>query len=131
MEGIVESDWTTASFTINWMLTRPDHLVHFERGEPICMIIPYPRGLLDELFPCKESLENNAELADSYRRWSADRDEFHRQMAAGNQEVLERGWQKDYFQGGEPGSHRVDEHQTELTVRPLQSARHFVLKPGG
>jgi len=120
LEGIVETDWTSASFTMNWKLTRPHHLVRFERGEPICMIVPYPRGLLDELAPRKEPLENNQELAEAYRRWSADRDEFHRQMAAGNREVLERGWQKDYFQGHDPGNERVETHQTKLTVRQFE-----------
>ncbi|MBC8350975.1 MAG: hypothetical protein H8E66_03255 [Planctomycetes bacterium] len=121
LEGIVETDWTSASFTMNWKLTRADHLVRFERGEPICMIVPYPRGLLDELTPRMEKLQCNPELAESYRRWSDDRDEFHRQMAAGNREVLERGWQKDYFQGRDPGSERVDDHQTKLPVCPFEA----------
>lgn len=120
LEGIVETDWTAASFTMNWKLTRPQHLVRFERGEPICMILPYPRGLLDELVPHKEPLDNNPELAAGYRRWSADRDEFQRQMLSGNQEVLERGWQKDYFQGRDPGAERVGTHQTKLNVRPFE-----------
>jgi len=41
-------------------------------------------------------------------------------MAAGNREVLERGWQKDYFQGRDPGSEPVEDHQTKLTVRPFE-----------
>jgi hypothetical protein len=121
LEGIVETDWTSASFTMNWKLTRPQHLVRFERGEPICLIVPYPRGLLDELVPRFEPLSQNAELADSFRRWSTDRDEFHRRMAANDPEVLERGWQKDYFQGHDPGAEKFREHQTKLNVRPFQT----------
>jgi len=120
LEGIVETDWTSASFTMNWKLTRPNHLVRFERGEPICMIVPYPRGLLDSLLPRVESLDDTPELAASYRKWSADRNEFHRLMATGAEEVLKRGWQKDYFQGRDPGSEKFGEHQTKINVRSFR-----------
>ena len=118
-EGIVETDWTSASFTMNWKLTRANHVVRFELGEPICMIVPFPRGLLDSLLPHKQPLESNADVAEGYKRWSADRDEFHRLIASGDAEAIERGWQKDYFQGRDPGSERFDPHQTKLTVRPF------------
>jgi len=98
LEGIVETDWTAASFTMNWKLTRPNHVVCFEVGEPICMVVPSPRGLLDSLLPLKQPLDSDAEVSQAYRRWSADRDEFHRRVAAGDKEAIERGWQKDYFQ---------------------------------
>lgn len=120
LEGIVETDWTSASFTMNWKLTRPNYLVRFERGEPICMMVPYPRGLLDNLMPRIESIDKDPELASRYRRWSSDRDEFHQRMAAGDKEVLERGWQKDYFQGRDPGSDRFDQHQTKIALRPFE-----------
>ncbi len=34
---MVETDWTAASFTMNWKLTRVGQIVRFERGEPICI----------------------------------------------------------------------------------------------
>jgi hypothetical protein len=120
LEGIVETDWTSASFTMNWKITRPHHLIRFERGEPICMLVPYPRGLLDSFVPRLEPLDNNAELAAAYQQWSADRNEFHRRMREGDQEVLERGWQKDYFQGRDPGSEKFGKHQTKLQVREFR-----------
>ena len=122
LEGIVETDWTAASFTMNWKLTRPNHVVRFDVGEPICMVVPYPRGLPDSLSPRRQALDSDAEVSRAYRRWSADRDEFHRLVAAGDKEAIERGWQKDYFQGRDPGSERVEYHQTKLTVRPFESS---------
>ena len=121
LEGIVETDWTAASFTMNWKLTRANHVVRFEAGEPICMVVPIPRGLIDSLQPRKQPLDSNTEVAQAYRRWSADRDEFHRLVAAGDPNALERGWQKDYFQGRDPGSQRVEQHQTKLPVRPFEA----------
>jgi LPS sulfotransferase NodH len=38
LEGIAESDWTEATFTMNWKLTRPNHPVVFEENEPIAML---------------------------------------------------------------------------------------------
>ena len=40
LEGVVESDWTEAAFTMNWKVTRPNHPVVFEENEPIAMISP-------------------------------------------------------------------------------------------
>ncbi|MCB9923383.1 MAG: hypothetical protein H6822_14465 [Planctomycetaceae bacterium] len=60
--------------------------------------------------PRVESLDNNPELSASYHSWSAGRNEFHRLMATGDEDVLKRGWQKDYFQGRDPGSDRFTEH---------------------
>jgi hypothetical protein len=116
LEGIVETDWTAASFTMNWKLTRPHEAVRFERGEPICMIVPYPRQMIDQLAPLPRPLDDNPELAADYRRWSAERDAFHQSVADGDQEAIRHGWQKDYFQGRDPGRDPFQEHQTRLAV---------------
>jgi hypothetical protein len=104
---------------MNWKLTRPNHVVRFETGEPICMVVPVPRGLVDSLLPHKQPLASDTEVEQAYRRWSADRDEFHRRVASGDREAIERGWQKDYFQGHDPGREPIKTHQTKLTVRPF------------
>jgi hypothetical protein len=46
LEGIVETDWTEATFTMNWKMTRPT-TVAFDAGEPIAMIVPQLRGELE------------------------------------------------------------------------------------
>jgi hypothetical protein len=119
LEGVVETDWTAASFTMNWKLTRAAELVRFERGEPICMIVPVPRSIITDLQPVRCPLACNPGLKADYDRWSFDRDDFHRRKAEGDVEALSRGWQKDYFQGRDPGRERFQEHQTRLAVRPF------------
>ncbi|MEQ8786491.1 MAG: DUF6065 family protein [Pirellulaceae bacterium] len=121
LEGLVETDWTAASFTMNWKLTRPDHLVRFERGEPICMVVPYPRGLLESCRPQRLPLAENPQLKSAYQRWSHDRDIFHQRVAEGDEQAQRAGWQKDYFQGRDPGSDRFGSHQTKLGVRRFES----------
>ena len=119
LEGVVETDWTCATFTMNWKLTRPDHIVRFERGEPICMVLPIPRTLLTELTPIKMPLEKNEEAHEGFHRWSRDRDAFHAGISKGDSAAIKRGWQRDYFQGRDPGTEVFEKHQTKLNLRPF------------
>ena len=126
LEGVVETDWTAATFTMNWKLTRPGQTVRFERGEPICMVVPFPRDLLHSLHPLRQPLEREPELHDRYQTWSQQRDEFQRRVAAGDPAATRAGWQKDYFQGRDPGTEKFAEHQTKLKLPPFQPAADCV-----
>lgn len=114
LEGIVETDWTAATFTMNWKLTRANHMVRFERGEPIAMVVPYPRELLSSLRPVRRALANEPELHERYEMWSRERTGFQERVASGDESASRRGWQKDYFQGRDPGTDKFSEHQTKL-----------------
>src|SRR5215469_5139020 len=43
--GVIETDWSPFSFTMNWRFTRPRHVVRFEENEPFCFLFPVQRGL--------------------------------------------------------------------------------------
>jgi hypothetical protein len=120
LEGLVETDWTAASFTMNWKLTRAGHPVRFEVGEPICMIVPTPRGFLESLSPRRMPLSANAEMNEHYQQWSRERTAFQNKVADGDAAASRRGWQKDYFQGRDPGEERFDSHQTKLGLSEFQ-----------
>jgi hypothetical protein len=120
LEGLVETDWTAASFTMNWKLTRPNHPVRFDVGDPICMIVPMQRGFLESLSPKRLPLSANAELNQRYQQWSQQRDEFHERVASGDVEATRRGWQKDYFQGRDPGQRPFHQHQTKLGLKEFR-----------
>ncbi len=122
LEGIVETDWSAATFTMNWKLTRAGHAVRFERGEPICMIVPVARGLGEHLEPRRVPLKNNEKLAQEYQQWSDARDEFHRLVAKQEPDAVRRGWQKDYFHGQNPGTERFAEHQTKVPLKEFVRA---------
>ncbi len=51
LEGIVETDWATSSFSMSWQITRKMMPVRFEVDEPICMIVPQRRAELEEFAP--------------------------------------------------------------------------------
>jgi hypothetical protein len=120
LEGIVETDWLPATFTMNWKLTRPYNTVHFERGEPICMLVPVPRGLADGLEPLCAPVSANPELESEYREWERSRAAFNAALAVERPDVVERGWQRDYMKGLTPTGGRASEHQTRLQLREFR-----------
>ena len=117
LEGVVETDWLSATFTMNWKLTRPHHAVHFSRGEPICMILPLPRGLAEQLEPVYVPLDENPELAHDYREWEKSRATFNSDLARLQPDAVKRGWQRDYMQGRSIAGQEAEEHQTRLHLR--------------
>src|SRR3954447_4687991 len=47
LDGVIETDWAVATFTMNWKLTRPGQAVRFDVGEPFCFVVPQRRGELE------------------------------------------------------------------------------------
>jgi hypothetical protein len=66
--GVIESDRAESTFTMNWKMTRPNHRVVFEAGEPIAMISPVRRGELErfaaEIRPLAEDPALQAKYAE-------------------------------------------------------------------
>jgi hypothetical protein len=119
LEGIVETDWSISTFTMNWKITRVGQWIHFKDGEPCCMLVPIPRDLAENLEPRFESLESNQPLSEEYNRWQLGRGEFLKDLEARKPDAVQSGWQKDYFQGRNTSGEKFQEHQTKLALRPF------------
>lgn len=120
LEGIVETDWTSASFTMNWKITRPDTWITFEKDEPICMIVPQRRGELEEFVPEIRPISTNPELAESRTQWQQSRAQFNKNRQIPHSAAAKQGWEKHYAQGTSPdGLMAPPEHQTRLHLRPF------------
>lgn len=117
LEGVVETDWASSTFTMNWKMTRTNEWVQFEKGEPICMLVPIPRGFTETLLPHLAPLNANPELHAKYSEWEASRRGFLTGLKALDPDVVKRGWQKDYFQGKTANGGTFDGHQTRLGVK--------------
>ena len=120
LEGVVETDWSEATFTMNWKLTRPDHTVRFEVGEPICQLVPVPRGLIESLDPIRRPLAENPELQGQYEKWRDSRKAFNQALANRDAAAVEQGWQKDYMLGRAVSGQVASDHQTKLIVREFR-----------
>lgn len=123
LEGVVETDWASSTFTMNWKVTRPNEWVRFEPGEPYCMVVPIPRGLTETLTPRVALLTEDPELLAKYRAWEDSRKGFLRGLTVQDPEAVKRGWQKDYFQGKTAEGGTFDGHQTRLDIKEFKRTK--------
>jgi hypothetical protein len=123
LEGIVETDFSTATFTMNWLFTRKNHEVVFEAGESYCRIFPIPRMMTEIFKPEIHDLEENPELLKLHMQWREERDKFNKGLAIRGSEYEKKGWQKDYFQGGSNLFPKLDDHQTRLQQPEFRDCR--------
>src|SRR5205823_928053 len=74
LEGMVETDWSIATFTMSWQITRIGGPVIFERDEPICMLVPQRRGELEAFRPEIRDIEADPELNRAVDEWCRSRE---------------------------------------------------------
>ena len=131
LEGLVETDWAVATFTMNWQVTAVGTPVVFEPDEPICMLVPQRRGDLDAFAPEVRDLAADPELQAAFARWTESRARFLADLQTPRSDARRQGWQRDYFQGGAPDGTRAPAHQTKLRLRPFAEPAASTLPPDG
>jgi hypothetical protein len=119
LEGIVETDWAVATFTMNWKITRVDLPVVFELGEPICMIVPQRRAELESFQTRVADGASDVDLQNGYQQWVRSRGRFIHELGVPETEAWRRGWQKHYFRGTSPSGHSAVEHQSKIVLQPF------------
>jgi hypothetical protein len=120
LEGIVEADWSDATFTVNWQMTRRRHAVTFEAGDPIAMLVPQRRGELETFRPELRDLASDPSVQERYESWAEDRAWFNELLNRPGTAEQRRGWEKHYFQGVHgDGQNGATGHQTKLALRPF------------
>lgn len=117
LEGIVETDWMIATFTMNWKFTRPNVVVTFEKDEPICMLVPIRTELLETFSPVIADIGDEPEIQEELHRWGKSRWEFVSSLKEGEPDSVERGWQKHYFRGTDSQGNKTQTHRQKLTIR--------------
>ena len=116
LEGLVETDWSMAPFSMNWQLTDPGRPVRWEAGEPLCMVVPQRRGDLEAFQPEIRDIASAPGMNDAYATWRTSRLEFRAELHVPGSAAQQRGWQRHYFQGTAPDGTRAPArvHQTKL-----------------
>ena len=76
LEGLVETDWSSATFTMNWQMTRANHTVLFEEHEPIGMIVPQRRGSIEQFRPEIRPIDSDQDLSATHAEWARSRRNF-------------------------------------------------------
>ncbi|WP_293977491.1 DUF6065 family protein [Sphingomonas sp.] len=119
LSGIIETDWSPYSFTMNWRFTRPGHWVRFEPDEAIAFFFLVSRRAIEATEPSFHAIEDAPELKAMFEAWSISRDAFHRQMRETPPQDPAEKWQKLYYRGIQPdGQPGASDHQIKL--RPQQ-----------
>lgn len=119
LTGIVETDWSPFSFTMNWKFTRKFNPVAFERDEPFCMIFPIQRGTIEQVEPEFRPLEADPEVHAAYTSWAESRRAFNEGLKVKGSKAEEEKWQKDYFRGSDRYAAAPTDHRTRLRVKPF------------
>jgi hypothetical protein len=121
LEGLVEADWSIATFTMNWKFTFPHVPVRFEAGEPLYQIVPLRRGDLESFEPRVEPLEGL--LLERYGRWIGVRATHSQPANTLNVEEalrVQREWRGAYARGRFPDEEeKFEGHQTRLKLKPF------------
>ncbi|TWG94159.1 hypothetical protein L598_003800000020 [Mesorhizobium sp. J18] len=122
LSGIVETDWSPYTFTMNWKFTRPNQRVHFEMDEPFCHIFPIGRGSLETVTPTIRKLSELPDLEQEFKTWSESRNEFNADLSDPASKAVQDKWQKAYFRGVHPtGAQGPEDHRSRLRLRPFKT----------
>ena len=129
LEGIVETDWTLATFTMNWKFTRPNVPIVFEKGEPICMVTPVQRGFLETFEPKVRDVREKPELEQGFAEWSKARTGFIEASRQPHTPEYKEGWQKHYFRGIHIEGTPAPEHQSKIGIKEFEDRGPAIYPP--
>jgi len=123
LNGVIETDWSPFTFTMNWKFTRPNARVRFEALEPICFLFPVQRGALDAFEPRLAAMAEAPELRARFQAWSRARDDFQDRVRRDPPKAPADHWQKHYYRGVDTqGRAHVGDHQSKLRLKGFDSA---------
>lgn len=130
LDGFIRTDWLPFPFTMNWRITRPDHTIRFEAGQPIARVFPYPLGLLDDMTMELRGLDEDPEFRRRFEDWGRQRQRNYQQRQQvvssarpGENPDLDALWNRQYAKGTGSEDRAEREHQTVFRCRPVQDAR--------
>ncbi len=107
LEGLVETDWNPAPFTMNWKIMEPERPVRFDASDPVCFLQPFDLGLPEKLSARRRRISEEPRTSQRYVMWRNGRAAFL------ESDAKKRGdWQKDYFQGSNPDGRKAPAHRT-------------------
>jgi Family of unknown function (DUF6065) len=122
LSGIIETDWSPYTFTMNWKFTRTGTLVRFEKGEPFCHFFPVKRGEIEAFEPRIRPLSDNPELERQNKQWTDSRAGFIGDLENPESKAVEDKWQKTYYRGldADGKEAKPDDHRTRLRLKPFE-----------
>ncbi len=122
LAGVIETDWSPYTFTMNWLFTRPHAPIRFVKGEPFCHIFPIGREMLEHVEPEVREFNSAPETKASHTLWSESRNTFNADLKNPDSTARNQKWQKDYYRGFTPkGEAGPEDHRTKLRLKPFRA----------
>lgn len=122
LSGVIETDWSPYTFTMNWRFTRPGE-VRFEAGEAIAHFFPVRRDLFERITPEIRALETDPKAATQLGIWRESRSDFAGRLKTGDKAAIEEKWQKGYYRGLYPdGAKGPADHKIKIRVEEFAPA---------
>lgn len=119
LTGIVETDWSPYTFTMNWRFTRPGR-VRFDAGEPFCHLMPLQRALTENVQAEWRPIAEAPELKRLHDEWTASRGQFLHDLGDPQSEASRQKWQRGYFRGVSGDDPQpAPGHRSRLRLPPL------------
>ena len=121
LSGIIETDWSPYSFTMNWQITRPNHWVSFKKEEIFCSVYPVQRGFLESIQPEMWPIDSQPELKEEHELWGKARAKFNKDLKEPDSDAAQEKWQKAYYRGKRwDGSDGPDDHAIKLRLKEFK-----------
>lgn len=121
LSGIIETDWSPYSFTMNWKVTRINHWISFKKGDVFCSVFPVQRGVLESIEPELRAFATEPELKEEYELWGKSRAKFNADLEKRETYAVEKKWQKSYYRGQRPdGSPGAEDHIIKLRLNEFK-----------
>jgi hypothetical protein len=118
LTGVVETDWSPYTFTMNWRFTRPHTPIRFEAMEPFCFVFPMERAALEKFKPRLAPMSEDEATGGRFKAWSQARDAFHEKMRTAAPAQPTDRWQKHYYRGVDmTGEALVKDHKSKLRLK--------------
>jgi hypothetical protein len=115
LDGLVESDWAHAPFTMNWKIEKRNTAAYFRQGDALCVLTPFPLDLLESLEPQIRPISSNPELERRFETAAQERDETLRRAIEGHKQ----GFELNYMRGNDRDGGTWTNHRTNFKLRPF------------
>jgi hypothetical protein len=123
LEGIIETDWAEATFTMNWKMTRVGHPVVFEKDEPFAMLAPVKRGDLERYRPEIRPISDNPALESGISAWTQSRSKFIGDSKVNGSAAQKISRQRHYTAGETVTHKKTSDHRTSVLLRDFVDKR--------
>jgi hypothetical protein len=117
LEGLVETDWASASFTMNWRILAASRWVSWRAGDPICFLQPVSVALLEAAEPQQVMMSDAPAVDQAFRAWSNSRAVFN-----ADPERAPQAWERHYYLGKHVTGERAPSHRTRLALARFAGA---------